>query len=218
MSDSCRNEFTISSLWARLSDMSKLLKLIQVLPLILMLVPAVTGEILDRIVAVIDDRIVITLSDVRKERAIQSAFGRDAGSDDSILDALIERHFVDEQIAQFREIEVPENVVAERLERLKATPGISIDDLRGALIAEYRRAQFMIERFQQFIRVSDEELQKYYNDVYIPEVRNRGGRVQPLEEVVDAIRQNKVAEKMNEEVTSWLMELRRRSTVEKISN
>ncbi|HET9216250.1 MAG TPA: hypothetical protein VFR18_04685 [Terriglobia bacterium] len=186
--------------------------------LILMLAPAVTGEILDRIAAVIDDRIVITLSDVRKERAIQSTFGRDAGSDDSILEALIERHFVDEQIAQFREIEVPETVVAERLERLKATPGISIDDLRGALIAEYRRAQFMIERFQQFIRVSDEELQKYYDEVYIPEVRNRGGRVQPLEEVVDAIRQNKVAEKMNEEVTSWLMELRRRSTVEKISN
>lgn len=198
--------------------MPTFLSLIQVLTLILMLAPAVTGEILDRIAAVIDDRIVITLSDVRKERAIQSTFGRDAGSDDSILEALIERHFVDEQIAQFREIEVPETVVAERLERLKATPGISIDDLRGALIAEYRRAQFMIERFQQFIRVSDEELQKYYDEVYIPEVRNRGGRVQPLEEVVDAIRQNKVAEKMNEEVTSWLMELRRRSTVEKISN
>ena len=190
----------------------------QLFVLIIVLGPLVFGEILDRIVAVIDDRVIITLSDVRKERAVQSAFGRDAGTDDAILDALIERHFVDEQIAQFREIDVPENVVSERLERLKATPGISIDDLRGALTAEYRRAQFLIERFQQFIRVSDEELQQYYNDVYVPEVRNRGGRVQPLDEVVDAIRQNKAAEKMNEEVTSWLMELRRRSTIEKISN
>ena len=184
----------------------------------LMVSSAVSGEILDRIVAVIDDRFIITLSDVRRERAIQSALGRERGTDDSILDALIERHFVDEQIAQFREIDVPENVVSERLERLKATPGISIDDLRGALTAEYRRAQFMIERFQQFIRVSDEELQSYYNDVYVPEVRSRNGRVQPLDEVIDAIRQNKAAEKMNEEVTSWLMELRRRSTIEKISN
>lgn len=198
--------------------MSTLFKLIQVLTLILMLGSAVSGEILDRIVAVIDDRFIITLSDVRKERAIQAALGRDGGSDDSILDALIERHFVDEQIAQFREIEVPENAVSERLERLRAPQGISSEDLRGALIGEYRRAQFMIERFQQFIRVSDEELQQYYNDVYVPEVRNRGGRVQPLDEVVDAIRQNKAEEKMNEEVTSWLMELRRRSTIEKISN
>ena len=198
--------------------MSKLFKLIQVLTLILMLGSGVSGEILDRIVAVIDDRFIITLSDVRKERAIQAALGRDGGSEDSILDALIERHFVDEQIAQFREIEVPENAVSERLERLRAPQGISSEDLRGALIGEYRRAQFMIERFQQFIRVSDEELQQYYNDVYVPEVRNRGGRVQPLDEVVDAIRQNKAAEKMNEEVTSWLMELRRRSTIEKISN
>ena len=74
----------------------------------------------------------------------------------------------------------------------------------------------MIERFQQFIRVSDDELQKYYEEVYAPEVRRRGERLPPLEEVVEAIRENKVAEKMNEEVGSWLAELRRRSRVEKI--
>lgn len=196
----------------------KLLKLIQLFMLVLVLSSDVSGEILDRIAAVIDDRFIITLSDIRKERAMQSALGREPGSDDSILDALIERHFVDEEIAQFREIEVPENIVSERLQQLKAPQGVSVEDLRGAVVGEYRRAQFMIERFQQFIRVSDEELQKYYDEVYTPEVRSRGGRVQPLQEVVDAIRQNKAVEKMNEEVTSWLIELRRRSAVEKISN
>lgn len=186
--------------------------------LILTLGSAVSGEILDRIVAVIDDRFIITLSDVRKERAIQSALGREPGSDDATLDALIERHFVDQEIAQFREIEVPENILSERLQQLKSSQGVSVEDLRVAVVGEYRRAQFMVERFQQFIRVSDEELQKYYDDVYTPEVRTRGGRVQPLDEVADAIRQNKAVEKMNEEVTSWLMELKRRSVIEKISN
>jgi tRNA isopentenyl-2-thiomethyl-A-37 hydroxylase MiaE len=75
-----------------------------------------------------------------------------------------------------------------------------------------------MERFEQFVRVSDEELRKYYDDVYAPEARARGERVAPLEEVSDAIRQNRALEKTNEEVGSWLIELRRRSVIEKIPN
>jgi hypothetical protein len=193
-------------------------KFVLVTTLSFLLGPVVLGEILDRIVVIIDDRFIITLSDIRKERAIQSALGRDPGTDDAIADALIERHLVDEQIADFREIEVGNDAVDERLRSLRVPAGISIEDVREALNGEFRRGQYMTERFQQFIRVSDEELQKYYNEVYAPEVRNRGGQPRPLEEVVDAIRQNRVAEKMNEEVDSWLAELRRRSVIEKIPN
>jgi len=194
---------------------------IRVLPLVLLLVPMVYGEVLDRIVAVIDDRFIITLSDVRKERAIRSALGGNGGnaeSDESIVDALIERHLVDQQIAEFRDIEVPEDVIAERLRSLPVPPEVSAQDLRSTLIGEFRRRQFMMERFQQFIRVSDEELKKYYDEVYAPEVRLRGERLAPLEEVTEAIRQNRILEKMNDEVGSWLVELRRRSIIEKIPN
>ena len=184
--------------------------------LVLVAASLVRGEILDRIVAVMDDRFIITLSDVRKERAIQSAFGRDAGSDEAVLDALIERHLVDKEIDQFREIDVPEDAVADRLRSLVVPQGTSQEDLRRALVGEYRRNQFMIERFQQFIRVSEEELRKYYADVYTPEVQRRGEALRPFEEVAEAIRRNRVLEKMNEEVTTWLGELRRRTLVEKI--
>jgi len=186
--------------------------------LILLLAPIVYGEILDRIVAVIDDRFIITLSDVGKERAIQSALGGNAGTDESIIDGIIERHLVDEQIAQFRDIEVPEDAVDQRLRSLQVPAGLSREELKNAVIGEFRRREFMMERFQQFIRVSDEELRKYYDEVYAPEVRLRGERVAPFEEVTEAIRQNKVLEKMNEEVGSWLVELRRRSVIEKIPN
>jgi len=191
---------------------------IWVAALVLLLAPVVYAEILDRIVAVIDDRFIITLSDVRKERAIQTALGANAGTDESIVDSIIERHLVDEQIAQFRDIEVPEDAVDQRLRSIQVPPGLSSEDLKNALIGEYRRRQFMIERFQQFIRVSDEELRKYYDEVYTPEVRLRGERLAPFEEVTEAIRQNRVVEKMNEEVGSWLLELRRRSVIEKIPN
>ena len=191
-------------------------KPIRVFALILLVAPFVYGEILDRIVAVIDDRFIITLSDVRKERAIQSALGGTAGTDESILDALIERHLVDQEIAAFRDLQVPSDAITRRLQSIQAPAGISTEDLRTALIGEFRRREFMMERFQQFIRVSDEELQKYYDEVYAPEARLRGERVAPLAEVTESIRQNRILEKMNEEVSSWLIELRRRSIIEKI--
>jgi hypothetical protein len=191
---------------------------IRILAVILLLTPAVYGEILDRIVATIDDRFIITLSDVRKERAIQSVLGHNPGSDESILDALIEKYLVEEQIAQFRDIEVPEDEIAKKLESLKVPPGVSTQDLRNTLIGEFRRRQFMMERFEQFIRVSDDELRKYYDEVYAPRARQQGERVAPLAEVTDAVRQYKILDKLDEEVGSWLMELKRRSIIEKIPN
>jgi len=211
-----KNARSFFSRWGRLSNMGMSFKPIRVFALILLVAPFVYGEILDRIVAVIDDRFIITLSDVRKERAIQSALGGTAGTDESILDALIERHLVDQEIAAFRDLQVPSDAITRRLQSIQAPAGISTEDLRTALIGEFRRREFMMERFQQFIRVSDEELQKYYDEVYAPEARLRGERVAPLAEVTESIRQNRILEKMNEEVSSWLIELRRRSIIEKI--
>jgi hypothetical protein len=184
--------------------------------LFLLLGVPVFGEILDRIVVVIDDKFIVTLSDIRKERSIQVALGSNPGTDDDIVEALIERHLVEDQISQFLEIDVPEEAVTQRLGAIGNPPGVSTQDLRESLIGELRRRQFIIERFQQFIRVSDEEVQEYYNEVYVPEARRRGERILPLEEVAEQIRQNKIAEKTNDEVGSWLKELKRRSRIEKI--
>src|SRR5262245_24946747 len=174
------------------------------------------AELLDRIVAVIDDSFIITLSDIRKERAIQSVIGNDAGDDDAIVDSLIERHLVEEQIAQFRDIEIPEQEITERLRLIGNHAGVSDDDLRTAVTADLRRHQFMVERFEQFVRVSDEELLKYFNETYAPELRRRGEPVPSTEEGMQAVRQTVVILKMNEEVTDWLNDLKRRSLIEKI--
>lgn len=174
------------------------------------------GELLDRIVVVIDDSFIITLSDIRKERAIQSAIGNDAGSDEAVAEALIERHLVEEQIAQFRQIEIPEQEVTERFRLIGNHAGVSDDDLRTAVTGELRRHEFMVERFEQFIRVSDEELLKYFNEAYAPELRRRGEPVPSAEEGMQAVRQNVVALKVNEEIEVWLNDLKRRSHIEKI--
>jgi len=184
--------------------------------LLLVTLPAL-GEVLDQIVVIVNNSFIITLSDIRKERAIQSALGSNPGSDDELADALVERHLVEEQLAQFRNIDVSENDIAKRLAQIGKPAGVSDKELREAVIGELRRFEFMADRFGQFIRASDEELQQYFNDVYAPELRRNGLPVPPMEQGMEAVRANVVAVKMKQEVDNWLADLRRRSTIEKIS-
>ena len=175
------------------------------------------AEVLDRIVAVIDTTSIITLSDIRRERAIQTALGSMPGSDDEVLNSLIERHLINEQLAQFREIEVTEAEVNERLRAVTPPQGVSSAELRQAVIGELQRFEFLVQRFRQFIRVSDDEARQYYEKVLVPELRRMGRPVPPVEEGIELVRPNVIAEKMNQEVNTWLAELRRRSNVEKIT-
>jgi hypothetical protein len=212
-----KNVPIISSPWVILSDMRGRPNPMFLTGVFLLLATPVWGELLDRIVVIIDNSFIITLSDIRKERTIQSAFGRNPGSDDDIADALVERHLVEQQIAQFRDIEISQDAVEKRLRSIPRPPGVSDNELRQAVVAELRRSEFMIERFRQFIRVSDEELLKYYNEVYAPALRARGETVPPAEQGVDAVRPNVIALKLAQEVDIWMADLRRRTTVEKIS-
>jgi parvulin-like peptidyl-prolyl isomerase len=174
------------------------------------------GEIIDRIVVVIDNHFIITLSDIRRERAIQRLLGSNPGDDDTLIEALIEQHLIEDQIALFREIEIAEDAVSERLKGIQTPNGVSTEELREAVRAELRRYEFTVQRFRPFIRVSDEELRKYFEEVAVPALRNNGQPIPAVEQGMLDVRPNVIAEKMNAEVSEWLADLRRRSTIEKI--
>jgi parvulin-like peptidyl-prolyl isomerase len=183
---------------------------------LLAIVPPVSGEIIDRIAAVIDNDFIITLSDIRQERAIQKALGGDPGDDDAVIEALIEKHLVEEQIALFREVEIDEQAVNERLRGIQVPDGVSLAEMRDAVRAELRRFEFSVQRFRPFIRVTDEELRKYFEEVAVPALRKNGQPIPTVEQGMLDVRPNVIAEKMNVEVSNWLTDLRRRSTIEKI--
>ena len=176
------------------------------------------GEIIDRIVVVVDNKFIITLSDIRKARVIESAFGSDLGSDEAVADFLVEKHLVEEQIAQFRTFEIPDALVAERLQAIRTPVGVSDREIRDAVVAKLRRTEFTKQRFGQFIPVSDEELRNYYEKILIPELRLRGEAIPPLEneKVAAAVREYVILERMLGEFNDWLAELKGRATIEKI--
>jgi hypothetical protein len=172
------------------------------------------GEILDRIMAVVDNRI-ITLSDIRQEREIRRVLGDvDPKDDPTILRELVDSLIIEEQIAQFPGIEVTDAQVQARMNRLGDMQGVRPDAMREALRRRLRAADFYDLRFRQFLRASDDEIRSYYNTVFLPAAQKGTGPVPPLETVVQEIRNNVIEEKVKHEVDTWLEAVRRRSDIE----
>jgi hypothetical protein len=176
---------------------------------------AADAEVIDRIVAVVDNHI-ITLSDVRQERNIQAGLGEQVITDDSaLIQQLVEHYLIETQMGDFPEAEFSEDEVTEQLKRVQTVNDASTPALRDAIRRRIRMSKYFDVRFRQFIRPSDEEIQKYYVDVFVPAARARGlNPVPPLDSIIDAVRENVVKEKLNHEVNIWLEAIRRRSFIE----
>jgi hypothetical protein len=175
------------------------------------------AEIIDRIVAVIDNDHLITLSDIRQERAIQVALGRPAESDDVVLNSLVEKHIFEQQIALFRDIEIDEKEVAQRMRGVRLSAGITEEDVRRTIRDEIRRNEFTIQRFRPFVKISDEEVRDYYEKTVLPKFRAAGGTMPSLEEGMETARSFLIADKLDKEVDDWLKDLEGRASIEKIS-
>ena len=179
--------------------------------------PQAFGEVIDKIVIVVNDRFIITLSDIQKERTLQLALGTDLGNDEEVAKALEEKYLVEEQMAQFTPIEIPEERIEEGLREIKDSRGFSQQELRQAVISKLKRLEFMIQRFGPSVRVSDEELRAYYNDVYLPALRRQGAQAPGFEQSSDTVRQIVIARKIGDELDVWMNDLLRRTKVEKVS-
>src|SRR5262245_5412024 len=170
------------------------------------------AEILDRVMAVVtraSGRTVITLSDVHKEREIQKALDRDLATDQDVLQFLIERYLVEDQM-QFSGVDASDQEIDERMADIRDLRGIARSDLRDALAREIRAEKYYESRFGQFIRPSDEELRDYYENVLLPEARSKGLTIPSFEQAMQSsetatqLRTRVILEKRKREVATWL--------------
>lgn len=175
---------------------------------------AVRAEIIDRLMAVVDGRI-ITLSDVRRERDLQAALGAAPASEGILLQNLIEQYLIEDQIAQFPGIEVSDSEIDAEFAMLKEPDGVSEQAMRTALRRRIARSHYFDLRFRQFIAATAEEIQRYYDTVFLPAARDRGiATIPPLSDIAASIRANVVDEKLNREVARQLEAIRERSEIE----
>jgi len=173
------------------------------------------AEIIDRILAVVEGHI-ITASDMRQEREILMRLGEKPVDDDKMLvKQLIDNYLIDVQIADFPGVDVTGAEVDADLQKGMTQGGVPSQAVRDAVQRRIRMRKYFELRFGQFIHASDQDVQKYYDDVFLPAAKERGlDPVPSLTEVRDLIRNNVVQEGLNHEVTIWLEALRRRSNIE----
>src|SRR5712671_1284662 len=199
-------------LWGMRSDMQRKTAILLLLSLLYFGGPGplARAEIIDRMVAVAAGRI-ITLSDIRKEREIMTVLGDVPGTDNDILQGLIDRYLLEEEFAQFPGLEVSDDDVDERMKVIKDFRGVPESEIRKALVLKFQRRLYLDLRYRQFILASNEEIRTYYETVFVPEVRQRGAEVPELEKVTESIRQNVIEEKLSREVEASMEALRMRS-------
>ena len=175
------------------------------------------AEVIDRVVAVVEGH-VITLSDLRQERQIRAQLGEKLIDDDAALTKqLVDNFLIERQIADYPNLDVTDAEVDSDLEKFNLSASGASDALRNAVRQRIRMQKFFDLRFRQFIRPTDDEIRKYYDEVFLPEARARGMQsIPPLTdpEMEKGIRENVTQENLDHEVDEWLKAIRRRSNVE----
>jgi len=171
------------------------------------------AEVIDKIAAVVDGRI-ITLSDIRLEREVQAVLGDPPETNEEILKSMIDRALMEEEMAQFPSLDVSDEEVDERMKEITDFKGVDPSAIRTAMVRKIQRRRYLELRYQQFIVVSNEEIEKEYETTFVPEAVKRGIVVPELKDIEESLRMILFEKKVSQEVETSLRDQRARSNVE----
>ena len=185
------------------------------------------GEIIDRIVAVVNDE-VITLTDVNIIRKFglfedgEETEGRDIQK--LIIDRLInqklviqlasERLMVDEEELEALLSELIQKTDPDLAEEALLEFGLDWDDLRSYLHEKLLFQKIISQRFSRGVIVSIEEIERYYEQVYVPSQRENSLNPQPMIEVLDQIETALTREKVEGQIQEWIENLKRGADIQ----
>lgn len=181
------------------------------------------GELVDRIMAIID-REVVTLSEAEEARAIGRArTGNEARLVD-VVERLIESRLVEREVERFTGAPVSPELVDGALAEVRggfdseaaflemlAKNGLTEEELRASLDRQLKVTAYLERRFRPLTFVTDEQIEAYYRDELVPELRE--GRPPGLEEVSDSIRRILEERAFNARVEEWIEGLKGRARI-----
>ncbi len=200
-----------------------------VLLALLALAPSAVAEVVDRIVATVNGRVILQ-SDLDEALCYDALLtGRslaDFTDDDrrATLDRLIDQELLREQMksADFRHATDTE-VSARIADARKQYPQAVTDDSWRSLLTRYHisekelfahvRQQIDVmrlvdARLRPAVQIDTKSIEAYYRDQFVPKLKQSGAFEVPLPEVSAKIRELLTEEKVSEMLVSWLQTLR----------
>jgi hypothetical protein len=179
------------------------------------------GEIIDRILAVVDGAIIMQSDVAVALRLGMVPASAAADPTAAALDALIERRLILAEVDRYAPPDPPEAEVDRHFAEIRARAGasfdptlvecgVSVDQLRRHVRDDLRIDAYLMQRFGS-TQPSDEEILAYYRSHQAAYTKN--GTVQPLTDVREDVRTAIITEKRNATIRDWVTGLRRRSNV-----
>lgn len=194
-------------------------------------------QMVDRMVAVVNKRVILE-SDLDQAARVEfllqgkSIATLTQADNAAVLEQLIDRALLDQQIANSAMLDpTPEELAAKIKEvrqtfpggagqsddRWKATLtayGLTAQDLEDQLSSQSRILRFVDLRFRGLVRVEKDEIEAYYQEKFLPEIRKRNAAAPALAEVSDKIEQILAEQRIGGLLSDWLKTLRAQAHIE----
>jgi hypothetical protein len=187
------------------------------------LVLSARAEILDRMLATVNGEL-ITESEVRWALALDPELEPLSLSPENkriMLARLMDQKILGQEAAKIPQNPPAEEEITEYIEELiRAFPsrevfqsrlkrvGLDPTSLRDIARRRIELLKYVDFRFRSFVLIQPEEIERYYNEVLIPRLRNRGMTVRSLEEVQAEIEARLADQRINDELDRFLDEAR----------
>ncbi len=185
-------------------------------------------QVVDRIVARVG-RDIITLSDIQELGRYQQLVQGKEQTQAERLRELIEQWVVqrDAMLSGFR---APAKADVDKalagLEKRFGSPqafgarlkelGLSEGDARRMVERQLFLSRYLDFRFRAEVQVTESEIEDYYRNTLVPELKREGQAAPPLESVADRIREVLIERGISQRAAKWLDELRTRWNVQTI--
>lgn len=207
------------------------------LAFVLLIVAVCFPQVVDRMVAVVNKRVILESELDQAARVEFLLQGKPldkftAADKLAVLDRLIDRSLLDQQIVHSEMLDpTPEELSARIAEIRRQVPGAASDegwkkvlieygltqqDVEDSVTSQFRILRFVDLRFRGLVRVDRNAIEAYYRDKLVPQLRAQGAPEPRLSDVSGKIEKILVEQSIDEMLTRWLDTLRGQAHIEKM--
>ena len=189
--------------------------------------------LIDRVLATVNGE-VVTESDVRWELALDpdvQPLELSVENRRTMLERIIDQRILVQEATKVPQIpptdaEIQSYIRTSLLERFGSQDafrarirkvGLDFATLREIVTKRLSLLKYIEFRFRSFVIIPPEEIERYYNEVAVPRMKNRGTEMRSLEEMRTQIENTLAGEKINSELDQFLDEARARAQIVRLA-
>jgi hypothetical protein len=196
--------------------------------------PARAGDVLDRIVATVNNHIILQSEWQDAVRYESFVAGRaldqlQPGDRKAALDRLIDQELLREQMRSSGFPHASDEEVEKRIQEIRkqylgaetaagwqaalTRYGLTENELKKRVSLQVDLMGLVDSRLRPNVVIDSKSIESYYNQELLPQLRQSGAQQVPLAEVTPKIKELLTQQKMNQMLVAWLQDLRSGSRI-----